>query len=206
MPSAAQPQCYQLPFDRNHILLRSHSALPAPSALNLFSSLWIITPGEPRCISSTTFMVCAHIDPALWTPLLLFDCCRLADTSATPARNTEQLALIHVPYKLSLAWQTLMKCGLPKSCQRWRFDGSLVRGLRIMLSSPAVVWQNGILPAVSKDTAINWRGLTAAHYGAAISHCIIIGITGEASANGVTKQWRQIIQQEKRSTQNGAVQ
>lgn len=150
--------------------------------------------------------VCAHIDPALWTPLLLFDCCRLADTSATPARNTEQLALIHVPYKPSLAWQTLMKCGLPKSCQRWRFDGSLVRGLRIMLSSPAVVWQNGILPAVSKDTAINWRGLTAAHYGAAISHCIIRGITGEASANGVTKQWRQIIQQEKRSTQNGAVQ
>lgn len=106
---------------------------------------------------------CAHIDPALWTPLLLFDCCRLADTSAPPPRNTEQLALIHVPYKPSLARQTLMKCGLPKCCQRRRFDGSLVRGLRIMLSSPAVVWQNGILPAVSKDTAINWRGLTAAH-------------------------------------------
>lgn len=59
-----------------------------------------------------------------------------------------------------------MKRGLPKCCQSRRFDGSLVRGLRIMLSSPAVVWQKGILPAVCKDTAINWRGLTATHYGA----------------------------------------
>lgn len=151
-------------------------------------------------------ILCAYADPFLRTPFLLFDCCRLADTSATPARYTEQLSLIHVPYKPSLVRQTLMKCGLPKCCQRWRFDGSLVRGLCIMLSSPAVVWQKGILPAVSKDTAINLRGLTAAHYGAAIFHCIIIGITGEASANGVTKQWQQIIEQENLSTQNGTMQ
>lgn len=48
--------------------------------------------------------------------------------------------------------------------------------------------------------------MTAAHDGAARSHWSIMGITGEASANGVTKQWRQIIEREKRSAQNGAVQ
>lgn len=179
--------------------------LPVPSALNLFPACKSSPRGSRNAFRPRHSRMCAHWSSPL-NSLLLFDCCRLVDTSATPPSNTEQLALIHVPYKPSLARQILMKCGLPKCCQRWRFDGSLVRGLHIILSSPAVVWQNGILPAVSKDTAINWRGLTAAHYGAAISHSIIIGIIGEASANGVTKQRRQIIQQEKRSTRNGAVQ
>lgn len=79
--------------------------------------------------------------------------------------NTVQLSLIHAPYKPSTVRQTLMKCGLPKYCHRRRFDGSLIHGLRIMLSSPAVVWQKEILPAVCKDTAINLRGLTATHHG-----------------------------------------
>lgn len=82
------------------------------------------------------------------------------------SENTAQLLLLHAAQKQSGERQTLMKHGLPKCCQRWRFDGSLVRGLRIMLSSPAVVWQKGILPAVCKDTAINLRDLTGTHYGA----------------------------------------
>lgn len=90
-----------------------------------------------------------------------------------------------------------MKGSSPKSCQRCRFDGSLVRGLRIMLSSPAGVWQKRDSSCGVQRRSINLRGLTGTTV-LPFLYSIITGIPGEASTNGVnTKQL--IIQQENRS-------